>query len=300
MMRTLLALPAACLLTLALAAESQAATTSCAPAKASTFVYKTVPGVDRKLTSLDLYMPAKSCRKGKKPPVVVWVHGGAYKTGDKYTNAMPAKAALFNSKGWALVSINYRLTDITKPNPWRWPTHYEDGAASIAWIKKNIASKGADPSRIAVLGHSAGADLVSNLATNRSYLGKYGLSPKVLRCQAPLDTQGFNKLSSSDPDMRWWTNALGNAPNFKQTTSATLIARRGVGTPPAIVALRGGRARIGVANGYIAKLAELGIEGNQAINARSLTHNEVASRIGRPGDTVMTPPLVAWLGTCFR
>jgi len=298
MKRFALIIPSACALGLGLSPASQAAT--CAPAKPSTFAYKTVPGVDRNLTSLDLYMPARSCRKGKKTPVVVWVHGGAYRTGDKYTKAMPIKAAHFNSQGWALVSINYRLTDISQPDPWRWPTHYEDGAAAIAWIKKTIASKGGDPSRIAALGHSAGADLVSNLATQPSYLRKYKASPKDLRCQGPLDTQGFDKLAASDPDARWWTNALGNAPDFQRTTSATLIARRGVGTPKAIVALRGGAVRTGVANAYISKLASVGISGNKAINARGLTHDQVASVIGRPGDKVMTPPLTSFLKGCFR
>ncbi len=279
---------------------AQAAAPNCSPAKATTYAYKTVPGVSRNLTSLDLYMPASSCRKGKKAPIVVWVHGGAYAIGDKYGSAMPVKARLFNSKGWALVSVNYRLTDVTKPNPWRWPTHFEDVSAAISWIKKNIASRGGDPSRIAALGHSAGADLVANIATEPTYLAKYGLSPKSLRCQGPLDTLGFNKLGSPDPDTRWWTNALGNAPDFKRTTSATLIARRGVGTPRAIVALRGSRAQIAISNAYIARLSQLGIGGNRAIKASGLTHNEIASQIGRPGDTVMTPPLVSFLASCFK
>lgn len=286
---------AAVALCMAAAPESEAAV--CAPTKPSTFAYRTVPGVDRNLTSLDVYMPAASCRKGRKPPVVVWVHGGAYQIGDKAKADMPTKAGFFNSQGWALVSINYRLTDMSQPNPWRWPTHYEDGAAALAWVKKNMASKGADPSRIALLGHSAGADLVSNLATQPSYLSKYGLSPRDLRCQGPLDTEGFDK-SSLDPNTQWWANALGNAPDWRRTTSATLIARRGVGTPRAIVALRGRYTT--VPNSYIAKLAQIGVSGNTAINAQSLTHEEVNSEIGKPGDRVMTPPLLAFLASCLR
>jgi len=298
MSRASLVFPVAILLALAFSSESRAS--ACSPAKPSTFSYKTVSGVDRNLTSLDLYMPSKSCRKGKQPPVVVWVHGGGYQTGDKSNGAMLVKAALFNSQGWALVSINYRLTDISKPNPWRWPTHYEDAAAAIAWVKKNIASKGGDAAKIALLGHSAGADIVSNLATQPTYLAKYRMSPKDLRCQGPLDTEGFDKGSSSDSDKPMWTNALGNAPDYQRTTSATLIARRGVGTPKAVVALRGTKSRIAIGNAYVAKLAEIGVSGNVAINAGPLTHAEVNTRIGQQGDSVMTPPLISFLKTCLR
>lgn len=281
-------------------AGAQAAADSCSVASPTTHVYKTVTGVNPNLLSLDVYMPSSTCRNGKKAPVVVWVHGGAYTIGDKRTGGAATKAQLFNSKGWAFVSINYRLTDMSSPKPWRWPIHYEDGAAAIKWIKTNIASRGGDPTRISVVGHSAGADLVSNLATQPNYLGKYALGPSVMRCQAPLDTDGFDKVSAADPDVSLWAGALGNAPDFRRTTSATLIARRGVGTPRAIVALRGTAARIAVGNAYIAKLASLGITGNRSINARGLTHEEVSGAIGSPGDTVMTPPLVSFLTDCFK
>ena len=297
-MRRLLVIPAALLTTLALAAPGQAAT-RCAPAKAKTFSYKEVPGVDRNLTSLDLYMPSSSCRRGRKAPVVIWVHGGGYVTGDK-KNQIADKVRLFNSKGWALVSTNYRLTNASTPSPWRWPTHFEDVSAAISWVYRSIGSRGGDRSRIALLGHSAGADIVSNVATNPDYLGRYGLGPRKLRCQGPLDTEGFDKPASADSEKAMWLNALGNAPDYLRTTSARLIARTGAGTSKAIVAVRGSRVRQEIQRAYIGRLKTIGAGPNTAIEAQSLTHNEVNSRIGAPGDKVMTPPLMKFLGSCLR
>src|SRR5215208_2471499 len=51
-----------------------------------TVVYRTIPGVARNATSLDVYAPANSCNA----PVVLWVHGGGYHTGDK-TNQVANK-----------------------------------------------------------------------------------------------------------------------------------------------------------------------------------------------------------------
>ena len=297
-MPRLLVIPAFLLITLAVAAPSQAAS-RCAPAKAKTFSYKEVPGVDRNLTSLDLYMPSATCRRGRKAPVVIWVHGGGYVTGDK-KNQIANKVKLFNAKGWALVSTNYRLTKASSPEPWRWPTHFEDVSAAISWVYRSIGSRGGDRSRIALLGHSAGADIVSNVATNPDYLGSYDLGPKNLRCQGPLDTEGFDKPASADPEKAMWLNALGNAPDYLRTTSATLIASKGVGTPKAIVAVRGSRVRQEIQRAYLGRLKTIGAGSGTAIAAQSLTHNEVNSRIGAPGDTVMTPPLMKFLGSCLR
>jgi acetyl esterase/lipase len=296
--RRLAVFPASLFIALALAASSHAAT-RCGPAKAKTLSYKEVEGVDRNLTSLDLYMPSSSCRRGRKAPVVIWVHGGGYATGDK-KNQIGDKVKLFNSKGWALVSTNYRLTKAASPRPWRWPTHFEDVSAAISWVYRSISARGGDRSRIALLGHSAGADIVSNLATNPDYLVSYRLSPRNLRCQGPLDTEGFNKPASADPEKATWENALGNAPDYLRTTSATLIARTGVGTPKAIVAVRGSRVRQEMQRAYLGRLKTIGAGSGTAIAAQSLTHMQVNSQIGAPGDKVMTPPLMKFLGSCLR
>jgi len=126
----------------------------------------------------------------------MWVHGGGYHVGDK-ANQMRDKVALFDAKGWILVSINYRLTVEAKPSSAHFPDHYHDVAAAAAWVHGNIARYGGDPNRTALLGHSAGADIVANVADNPTYLKSYGLTPAVLDCAGPLDTEGFDKVAAT-------------------------------------------------------------------------------------------------------
>jgi len=264
----------------------------------STVAYRTVEGVDPDLTSADVYPVAGVC----DAPVVMWVHGGGYRIGDK-ANQIRDKAKLLNDNGWVLVSVNYRLTDPGQPGSAQYPDHFDDAAAAVAWVEANIGSYGGDPSRVALLGHSAGADIVSNVATNPAYLHRQGLELSALRCAGPLDTEGFDKVAAGadDPDgeQEQWRSALGNNPNYLTETSATMLVAPGIGIPPMIGVVRGIPRRQQIETAFLAALRSAGIE-NTSIDARALTHNEVNTSIGAPGDTVMTAPVVAFLEQCFR
>ena len=85
------------------------------------------------------------------------------------------KVRLVNDQGWLFVSINYRLTDPGAPTSARFPDHFEDVAAAVAWVHEEIGAYGGDPERLALLGHSAGADIIANVAAEPSYLAAEGL-----------------------------------------------------------------------------------------------------------------------------
>jgi acetyl esterase/lipase len=261
----------------------------------TTVRYRTIPGVAANLTSLDVWVPAGAC----DAPVVVWVHGGGYRGGDK-RNQLDDKRALFGAKGWILVSVNYRLTD-GSPTGARYPDHYEDVAAALAWVHDHVASYGGDPARVAVAGHSAGADIVANVVAEPRYLAAHGLTAtEALRCLAPLDTEGFDKVTASDDaEDVLWQRALGNDPDYATHTSATLLTQAGGPVVPTLGVYRGTAQRQAIERAYLDAVAARGVR-TVAVDARSLTHAEVNNRIGAPGDTVVTPPLVAFLGTCLR
>ncbi|MEW5870201.1 MAG: carboxylesterase family protein [Chloroflexota bacterium] len=259
----------------------------------STVAYKTVSGVDPELLSLDIHAPANA----QNAPVVMWVHGGGYVTGDK-ANQMPNKVALFNGQGWILVSVNYRLSTPDKGAA-QFPDHFLDVAAAVAWVREHIPAYGGDPHRIALLGHSAGADIVSNLAVNPVYLQEYGLELSSLTCAAPLDTAGFDKAAAGDSEQEQWQNALGNNPNYVTETSATLLIQPDLGIAPMLGVVRGAERRQLIETELIAALQAAGIEAI-LVDATSLSHEEVNSQIGAPGDTVMTAPLTEFLQGCFE
>lgn len=259
----------------------------------TTVAYRSIAGVPADRLSLDVHAPADACGA----PVVLWVHGGGYQRGDK-GNQMTDKVRWARRQGWILVSVNYRLTVAGDPDSARYPDHYEDVAASIAWVRDEIADYGGDPDRVALLGHSAGADIVANLTANPTHLATVGSSPADLACAGPMDTAGFDKLApGGDDDQTIWTEALG--AEHLADTSATRLVRAGAGTPPTITVTRGTPARRAVERSYRDALEAAGVE-TAAIDARGLSHADVARRIGAAGDTVMTPPLTAFLEDCFE
>lgn len=99
---------------------------------------------------LDVYRPTP--RRGA--PILIYVHGGAYVTGDK--NAF---GEVYANIGWwfarqGIVALNatYRLAPGSP-----WPGAVQDVRAMVAWARENAARLGADPDRIFLMGHSAGA-----------------------------------------------------------------------------------------------------------------------------------------------
>ena len=119
---------------------------------------------------LDIYGP-----KGKtNPPVLFFVHGGAWKSGDR-SNYVPL-GNRYAREGVLTVIPSYRLAP-KHPHP----AQIEDVAAAFAWTVRHIAEYGGDTNRIYAAGHSAGGHLVALLGLDGDYLAKYQLSPQALR-----------------------------------------------------------------------------------------------------------------------
>jgi acetyl esterase/lipase len=123
------------------------------------------PGTDRQ--TLDVFAPAAAGQAGEAPaPVVLFVHGGSWMTGDKnFFGEYRALGRHLAHNGLVAVLINYRLSPAV-----RHPEHVKDVARAFAWTRRHVRCYGGDPERIFLCGHSAGGHLVSLLATDLSYL----------------------------------------------------------------------------------------------------------------------------------
>jgi len=150
--------------------------------------YQSIAGVDQQLLSLDIYVPQAA--QGLLP-VVFYVHGGAWYTGDK--SATHIKDRFFTAQDYVFVSVNYRLSpeclpcDTISEDAIRYPTQGEDVAKALSWVIANISDYHGDPSKIGLIGHSAGAHLVSIVSTDQRLLQAYGQSIDSIDCTCSLD-----------------------------------------------------------------------------------------------------------------
>jgi acetyl esterase/lipase len=112
-----------------------------------------------KSLKLDLYVPRKAKTPGKKPRLLVWIHGGAWRMGSK-AGINPSFLGL-TADGYAAASIDYRLNGLQAH-----PEHIHDCKGAIRWLRANAAKYGYDASRIGVGGGSAGGHLVLLLGTS--------------------------------------------------------------------------------------------------------------------------------------
>ena len=126
-------------------------------------------GADPVYHKLDLYLP----KERKDFPVLFFVHGGGWKSGDKSDFAFLGKALA--AQGIGVVSTNYRLYPAVK-----FPENLRDVARAFAWVHAHISEHGGRVARVLVGGHSAGGHLVSLLALDETYLQAVKLSPRAI------------------------------------------------------------------------------------------------------------------------
>ena len=136
---------------------------------------------------LDLYRPEKA---GDPLPVIVWIHGGAWQAGSK--DRCPAVS--FAAKGFAVASINYRLSQHAV-----FPAQIEDCKAAIRWLRGNAAQYNLDANHFGVWGASAGGHLVALLGTSSSvkeWDARGGYLDQSSRVQCVVDWFGPSNLVS--------------------------------------------------------------------------------------------------------
>ncbi len=269
---------------------------STCPARAGVtrdLAYASAAGVDPNLLSLDVYPATHGC----PAPVVVWVHGGGWRAGDK-ANQMTDKVRRWREAGYTVVSVNYRLSDPSATPPVRYPTHNEDVATAVAWIHDHIAGYGGDPDRVALLGHSAGAQIVASVATDERYLATHGLGLDALRSAGSLDTEGYDVATTASTGNPIYRAAFGDDPATWSEASPLTHVAPGKDTPDFLVVERGTLRRRRAAEAFATRLRDAGVA-TTVVDAGSLSHAQVNAEIGRPGDAIVTPPLSAFLAECL-
>ncbi len=117
---------------------------------------------------LDVYVPRPARAKA---PVVVFFYGGNWHVGERADYLFVGEALA--SRGIASVIPDYRLY----PNV-RFPVFLDDCARAVRWTLDNAERFGADPARLFLMGHSAGAYNAAMLALNAQYLRAAGVDAR--------------------------------------------------------------------------------------------------------------------------
>lgn len=218
--------------------ESAAAATMSAPAPAvKDVVYKTVNGQSLKL---DLYRPSAQTRNA---PLVVWIHGGAWKRGAK--EDISRNSRLLNSllaDGYAVAAVGYRLSAEAV-----FPAQIQDINDAAEYLWRNSTQYGIDKNRIAMAGRSAGAHLAAlattaNTATPPSFITSAAAPDFKVGAMVgffgPYDlialSNGKNRNNSGQSPEGL---LLGGAPHTRAAVArqASPVSHVGPGTPPVLL-----------------------------------------------------------------
>jgi acetyl esterase/lipase len=234
---------------------------------------------------LDIYAPDDA----KNLPVVFWIHGGGWVTGDK--TDIQIKPRVFAERGFVFVSTNYRLLPDVEMG-----TLIRDVAKSLGWVHKNIANHGGDPKRIFVMGHSAGAQLAALLSIDEQYLKEEGVPFDALQGCVPVDGDTYDLPAIIiTAEMRQTVHGLplptfghrvkfGNDPGKHIDFSAVTHVARGKGIPPFLILHVAGHPDVtaqATRLGNVLKQADIPAT---VFGAKDTTHNKLNADLGLPDD----------------
>jgi arylformamidase len=181
--------------------------------------------------TLDLYGPERVA--GPPRPIVLFVHGGGWRHGDKAN--VRAKPAAFVSRGHLFASVGYRLDPAVTPRD-----QGGDVAAAVAWLHAHAAEYGGDRDAIFLVGHSAGAHLAALVGTDGRLLAPHGLEPAGLAGIVLLDGAGYDvprQLAEARlPRLqRLYRDAFGDDPRAQREASPIAHVVAGKRYPPFLV-----------------------------------------------------------------
>ena len=263
--------------------------------------YARVPGVDPNLLSLDLALPVQAA-ECPAPPLVVYVHGGGWRTGDKRGANVGAAVQAFVSAGYAFATVNYRLSPAefsNDPNRVMYPTHNQDVATAIAWLIEQADEYGYRSSRIRLYGFSAGAGIVSAVATNERFLREVGRDLTDIGCVASLDTEGYDVARQAETEGLGglYRNAFGDDPAVWAEASPINHLAPGKGIPPFLIVVRGTLSRIQLSREFADGLYAAGADA-RVLETTDFVHEDVGRSVGEAEDLRITPAILSLFDDC--
>jgi acetyl esterase/lipase len=189
---------------------------------------------------LDLFMP-----EGQHWPVLIFVHGGGWTSGDKGLTVGAADVygnigRFYASRGIGVAVINYRLLPEVG-----WREQIEDVADAVAWVSSHITEYGGDNQRLFLSGHSAGAQLATRVALDSDPLRRRGLSASVICGVVAVSGAGLDltdrRTYELGEDIAYYEKRFrdgGTDDSWQQAASPVSFTRHSA--PPFLIIYAGG------------------------------------------------------------
>lgn len=233
---------------------------------------------------MDIYVPSQA----KKAPVLLMVHGGGWRRGDKSMVAViENKIARWVPKGFIFISINYRMLPGTDPLQ-----QADDVAQALAVAQSHAATWGGDASRFILIGHSAGAHLVSLVSAEPAKAFKLGVRPWLGTIS--LDSAAFDLIQIMEgKHYRFYDQAFGKSISYWKAASPIHQLTAGARPMLAVCSSKRPDKPCQQAHNFADKAASLDIR--VSVLEQALSHREINQNMGLPG--AYTDAVEAFMGT---
>jgi arylformamidase len=249
---------------------------------------------------LDVHAPAGA----KNMPVVFWIHGGGWQSGDKTMVALKPKA--FTDAGFVFVSINHRLLPTVDMG-----AITRDVASALGWVHKNIAAHGGDPARLLVMGHSSGGQLAALMCTDDRYVKAEGFSLTAIKGCVPVDADTFDipaiiemaetraRVHHLPMPTYGHRQKFGDDPAKHRDFSTVTHVARNKGIPPFLILHIGGNPDTTAQARRLAAVLQAAGVSARIVVGREATHAGINDTIGAPNDPV-TKELFAFVAEAIK
>jgi len=235
-------------------------------------VLRDLPYGDAHAQRMDVYQPDHP----HDAPIIVMVHGGAWMFGDKANGAVvQPKAAHWASAGYVFVSVDNRLWPEAGPLD-----QAKDVASALAYVQRHAREWGGDPTRVVLMGHSAGAHLVALLDASpdlakaqgaRRWLGTVSLDAGAIDVPALMGA----------PHAKFYDRVFGRDAGYWRSVSPLDQLSRGA--PPLLLVCSSRREASCPHNQAFAQHAKaLGVQAS--VLEMPLSHGDINATLGAPGD----------------
>lgn len=241
---------------------------------------KDVPYGTHNLEKLDVYLP-KPTASGATAPVILMVHGGGWCVGDKAAGGVAAnKVSRWGAKGFVFVSINYPMVSDGRDAL----AQGNEVAKAVAYVQANAQKWGGDPARLILMGHSAGAHLVSLVNADPAIRHAHALKPVLGVISLDAGAMDVVKqMPNVYPFLKVrYTEAFGSTE--AQWITASPFHKLGAGAAPWLGVCSSKRKDdpCGQAQAYADKSRGLGVKA--AVMPEPKGHGAINKELGLPGE----------------